>query len=220
MTALQVHTAKGKSARRPAMRVVSGVPARERRENSRRGHIVRPDRPGSRGQRILFAVPTAHSAAEAAENSARAAKWAVADPYPVRTERAVRTSGAAQARTSGAAKTLRRTAVEHPVSRATRSSAVTGQAPAISLHKVVVGSLMVTAAIVLFAVGVALAALMGLGPQAGELIYVSSGDTLLSIAGAMGVDVSLSQIVSDIQALNNLSGTEILAGQVLVLPAY
>lgn len=81
-------------------------------------------------------------------------------------------------------------------------------------------ALTVIGMVMAFALGIFLYAALGFGLQAGDAITVVSGDTLWSIATAMGVELPTVQVVRDISELNALDGGSIVAGMELVLPAY
>lgn len=76
------------------------------------------------------------------------------------------------------------------------------------------------AAIFAFALGIFLYAALGLGLQAGGVTTVMAGDSLWSIASAMGTGLPTERVVHDIMALNALDGTHIAAGSQLLLPSY
>ncbi|MFY9262477.1 MAG: LysM peptidoglycan-binding domain-containing protein [Actinomycetaceae bacterium] len=157
--------------------------------------IVRPDRPASRKQRLLHAVPSAHSAGRAAEVSELG--WRVVQPRLPHSRPAT---------------------VRRPAQQQTRR---VEQTP---VHDYSVVIKRVAQLIALFALTVAagffIVAFFGLGPEAGSMMVVQSGDTLSSIAVSLGADVPTVEVISDIMALNSLDSTVLITGQELILPRY
>ncbi|QOR46345.1 LysM peptidoglycan-binding domain-containing protein [Trueperella pecoris] len=156
------------------------------------GAPVRPDRPASTQVRHLHAVATPASADSAS------VEWNVASP--VRADRS----------------SMRR-AVPRPQSQPQPRSRARVRP---QLHSAVLATLFVAGMLATMALGMLLYTALGFGMEAGSAITVMSGESLWSIADAMGVDVPTSQIVNDIVALNSLDGAHIEAGSTLLLPAY
>lgn len=87
-------------------------------------------------------------------------------------------------------------------------------------RNVLAGLAVAAVAIFAFALAIFLYAVLGVGPQAGAVTTVMAGDSLWSIASAMGSGLPTEQVVRDIMSLNALDGTHIEAGAQLLLPAY
>lgn len=160
------------------------------------GPAVRPDRPSSR-KAGLHAVPPQPSV----DGTALAVRWSTAPVAP-------------------ALRSERKRTVDTPARRAHERQAQRQLQRGFSLNNAAMVMLTIAGMVMAFALGVLVFTAMGLGLQAGDAITVVSGDTLWSIAAAMGVDVPTAQVVQDIAELNGLSGYSIVAGTELILPAY
>lgn len=161
-------------------------------------------------------------------------KVAVRPDRPARILRAVPTPGSADtapARRVVAPRPVERVATVPVVARAGAARAVRGAAPARSVaqqrsrmnarqRNVLAGLAVAAVAIFAFALAIFLYAALGVGPQAGAVTTVMAGDSLWSIASAMGSGLPTEQVVRDIMSLNALDGTHIEAGAQLLLPAY
>lgn len=199
MTALQ---SDANVAVRPALRAVR---AGERKAGERKA-AVRPDRPAE-ASRLLRAVPTPGSADVAFVRPSR----------PVRQIRQVARTSASRAAGSGRPVRIARWAQAGTWAvrqdRATRAVVVRRQ-------RIILALGIAAAAIFAFALGIFLYAALGLGLQAGGVTTVMAGDSLWSIASAMGTGLPTERVVHDIMALNALDGTHIAAGSQLLLPSY
>lgn len=154
------------------------------------GPAVRPDRPSSRKAGLHAVLPQ-----PSVDGTALAVRWSAAPVAP-----ALRSERKADA----------------PVRRAHERQLQRG----FSLNHAAMVMLTIVGMVMAFALGILVFTAMGLGLQVGDAITVVSGDTLWSIAAAMGVDVPTAQVVQDIAELNGLSGYSIVAGTELILPAY
>lgn len=201
----QVNARSHRRAGKEVMRAVADGKAvrveanRARSVNARRA-IVRPDRPSTRAERSLHAVPSAYSAPEAAECGVH--EWRVERSREQRTQ--LHRAGTSRERLSS----------RREFSRA-GAQAVPAEA---QLLRAVAGVVAAIVAIVI--AGLFVVAVFALGPEAGSSIIVQSGDTLTSIASAMGVDIDTDDVIADILALNVIDGQTIYAGQELILPRY
>ena len=161
---------------------------------------VRPDR----SARILRAVPTPGSA-----DTAPARRVVASRPV----ERVATVPVVARAQRAGAARAVRGAAPARSVAQQ-RSRMNARQ------RNVLAGLAVAAVAIFAFALAIFLYAALGVGPQAGAVTTVMAGDSLWSIASAMGSGLPTEQVVRDIMSLNALDGTHIEAGAQLLLPAY
>lgn len=216
MTALDMRHAKAKAVRQSAVRAVQATKP-SRRSGSipaqpLQRDIVRPDRPASRKQRALFVVP---SAVTAPRVLTRTGEWTIEKSRV----KDVRHENEA----IELARSLRTARPQRAAQKVTnkKAHARTIVAP-VAAEASVLRSVVGVVAVMLMAVlaGIVTVAMFNLAPEAGASIVVQAGDSLTSIASAMGVDVATSQIVSDILALNAIDGATIYAGQELILPKY
>lgn len=78
--------------------------------------------------------------------------------------------------------------------------------------------LSLTLTVVAAVVVIAAQALMTSGPSSTTSVTVEAGDTLWSIAQRSAPDDEVWSVIDEISALNGLTGSDIAAGQVLVVP--
>lgn len=190
VTALQNHPAS-----QPVIRVVE---VEDKQVYSQRVmSIVRPDRPSTTGRPMLRAVPTASSPDCVHHEDLR---WEiVASPCSGRNAQSVSIPRRSER------KTRDYRVIEH------------GHTSGVS---VLGGAVLASLAVLAFALGVLCVAWFGLAPEPGAVMTVNEGETLSTIAASLEADVPVKDVISDIAALNDLNGSQLIAGQDLVLPAY
>ncbi|VEI12619.1 LysM peptidoglycan-binding domain-containing protein [Trueperella bialowiezensis] len=235
MTAIQAQTRMDvRGRRRLRLAANSGRKLEARNESAVRGRAVRPDRPHSHENR-LYAVPSADSLARIVSPVTWSKRPSLrsGDQLPAGAKKQLRRKGRMAAAAGGASRDqavlVKQSSRGYtaPISRMSRvhSKPARASQTAVRFHEqlaqgVLQTTLFIFALVALFAIGMALATLLGLGVQPGEAITVLPGDTLWSLASAVEADVPTSKIVSDIIALNGLEGPEIIDGMKLMLPAY